>query len=46
MHISGKAAGCKKFMTEVESLRPVEVVPKLSKEVVQLLFMPDEKQLL
>ena len=46
MHVSGKAAGCEKFMTEVESLRPVEVVPILSKEVVQLLFMPNGKQLL
>ena len=46
MHISGKAAGCEKFLTQVESLQPVEVVPKLSKEVVQLLFMPNGKQLL
>ena len=46
MHISGKAAGCEKFLTQVESLQPVEVVPKLSKEVVQLLFMPSGKQLL
>lgn len=46
MHISGKAAGCEKFMTEVESLQPFEVVPKLSKEVVQLFFMPNGKELL
>ena len=46
MHISGKAAGCETFLAEVESLQPVEVVPKLSKEVVQLLFMPNGKQLL
>ena len=46
MRISGKAAGCERFLAEVESLQPVEVVPKLSKEVVQLLFMPNGKQLL
>ena len=46
MHISGKAAGCEKFMTGIENLQPVEVVPLLHTEVVQLLSMPNGKQLL
>ena len=46
MHVIGKAVGCEKFMAEIENLQPVEMVPLLRMEVVQLLSMPNGKQLL
>ena len=46
MHISGKAAGCEKFLAEIEKLNPVEAVPVLPKGAVRLLSMPNGKQML
>lgn len=46
MHVSGKTAGCEKFLAEIENEQPVKMAPMLSKEVVQLLFVPNGKQLL
>ena len=46
MHISGKAAGCETFMTEVKKLQPAETVPLLPAEAIQLLSMPHGKQFL
>ena len=46
MQISGKAAGCEKFTTDVENLQPVEMVSLLRTEVVLLLSLPNGKQLL
>ena len=46
MQVSGKAASCERFLTEIQKLQPVTMKPLLPIEALRLFSMPNGKQFL